>query len=91
MRLIITYIKVLMAAVQSVNLFPFAPVVEADLENGRCVSVKVCAARATHTVGMPGHSVDVCLRSVSVSLCPLNFPAHVPMHLMHMHGFSGLM
>lgn len=60
------------------------PAVEADLETVRCVSVKLCVARASHTDGMPVHYPHVCLPRVSIPVfLSTKLPTHMPTHVMH--------
>lgn len=46
------------------------PAVGSDLGNDKRVSVSVCVVRASHTAGMLGLSVDVCLHSVLIFFSP---------------------
>lgn len=55
------------SAAQSVTLKFHMPAVGSDLGNDEYVSMSVCVVRASHTAGMLGLSVDICLHSFSLS------------------------
>lgn len=58
------------------------PAAGSDLGNDKRVSVSICVVRASHTAGMLGLSVDVCLHSVLIFLSPYQSPdRRMPSHV----------